>query len=157
MQTRAEANRLEQFHDALLDAGDQVLDCGIILSPTQHEPVLSLYKAIKDENGNLLGNTSLGVYAKSFIENPSPALEGAEDASYTLVSAETAKYLLHSDETLVGGDVQNDRLLDLCSVLSTGNSDLTGSFEYTADHKTHLASYQYMPEYGCILLLDATV
>lgn len=48
MQTRAEANRLEQFHDALLDAGDQVLDCGIIHSRSQDAPgILPVYAGIR--------------------------------------------------------------------------------------------------------------
>ena len=59
--TRPTDESRKPLHDALL-ATEGVYNTGIITSPASGQQIISMYKAVKDENGNPIGLGGIGIF-----------------------------------------------------------------------------------------------
>ena len=158
-QTRKEKGPQDALHESMLSSKNRngVYNTGIIPHPLTGVQVVSMYKAVLDENGNPIGLVGLGLYTKGLIENlDALSIRGIEQSSYTMVNAGNNKYIFNPDEEKVNTETTNDDILELCTSLNNSGKDTSGKFEYTdPETKTkYVSSYTYMSTYNWILMLD---
>ena len=65
--TRKDPEPLQQLQDAMLEAGSGVYNTGIILSPASGNQIVSMYKAIYNENGKAIGLVGLAIRTDGLI------------------------------------------------------------------------------------------
>ena len=159
-QTRKDPGPQEALHTSMLDATNRngVYNTGIIPHPLTGVQVVSMYKAVLDENGNPIGLVGLGLYTKGLIENLNAlTIRGIEESSYTMVKVDDKKYIFNQlDDKKVNTETTNEDILKLCDELKTAEKDTSGKFEYKdPDTGTkYVSSYTYMSNYKWILMLD---
>ena len=66
--TRKDPEPLKQLQDAMLAAGDGVYDTGIIISPASGKQIVSMYKAVYDENNEPIGLVGLGIFTSTTLK-----------------------------------------------------------------------------------------
>ena len=156
-QTREQLDRQEELHKAMLAPKNRngVYNVGIIPQPATGEQVVSLYKAVLDENGKELGLVGMGLYTKGLIENlDALTIRGIEKSTYTMVNAGDKKYIFHPNKEMVKIETTNPDILALCEKLNNSGTDASGKFEYRENGTTYVSSYTYMSTYNWILMLD---
>ncbi len=151
MTTRTGAS-LEQLRNSLLDAGNDVYNTGIIISPSSGKQILSLYKAIYDDSGNPVGLAGLGIYMED-IENSFRKLQlNTENSVFSMVNVSDGKYILCEDTGQIGIQVNNPTALELCEKLrDSGKGDSV--YEYEKDGKVSL--YAYISDYDWLVMIDS--
>lgn len=160
IQTRQDPDKQKELQDALLKAGDDaVYNTGIIISPATGKQIVSMYKAVYDNNGEPMGFVGLGIFTKQLVENLNNLeIIGVKDSSYTMINVNDNKYIFNDDENQIGKAATNKTILNICKELSSGSGNTEGSFQYK-DKKTgekYISIYSYMPKYNWILLLNDT-
>lgn len=157
-QTRKEAGPQEALHTAMLAPKNRngVYNTGIIPHPLTGVQVVSMYKAVLDENNNPIGLVGLGLYTKGLIENLNAlTIRGIEQSSYTMVNAGDKKYIFNPVEDKVNTEATNQDILDLCEKYNNYDKDDSGKFEYKDENgDTIVSSYAYMSTYNWLLMLD---
>ena len=157
MITRKDADPLKQLQDAMLAAGDGVYDTGMIISPASGKQIVSMYKAVYDENGDPIGLVGLGIYTEKLINNlNSLKIKGVDEAFYSMINVKDSKYVFNKDSSLVGSTATNRDLKKLCEKFNGQTSADSGYFEYEEKGTDYISTYSYMPEYGWILTIDDT-
>ncbi|MBR6967227.1 MAG: diguanylate cyclase [Ruminococcus sp.] len=157
MITRKDPESLKQLQEALLAAGSGVYDTGMIISPASGKQIVSMYKAVYDDNGKPVGFVGLGIYTSRLIETLDRlSLEGAGKISYSMVNVNDCKYVFNKKNDLVGKVAENKHIKAICENNEGKNSPDSGSFEYRSGGKKYISIYSYIPEYGWLLLLDKT-
>lgn len=66
--TRPDEAKRKQLHDAIL-ATDGVYNTGIIISPATGEQIISMYKAVREEDGSPIGLGGIGIFTSGLVEN----------------------------------------------------------------------------------------
>ena len=153
--TTREGDPLKALQDAMLAQGDGVYNTGIIISPASGMQIVSLYKAVYDENGNPAGLVGGGVFTTgliSILDNLS--LKGLESAEYCMVNVNKGEYIFNADEELVATPVEEAYITDLCEKLAGSTEDQSGYVEYKKGNEKYIAGYYYMADYGWIFLLS---
>lgn len=155
--TRSDPETLKALQTLLLNAGDEVYNAGILMSPSTYIQSLIMYKAVCNENGEPAGITGLSLHIDKLTENNDPVITGVKSTSYTMINVNDLKYIFGNSSELAGKSVENEQILSLCNALSKSNSPEKGTLEYKDDSEKYMSSYSYMPEYGWLLMLDAKV
>lgn len=153
--TRAEESTRKALQDSLLEAGDGVYNTGIIVSPASAKTILSMYKAIYDENKLPIGYTGIGVFVTTVLSD-TPDIYGLNDEAFSLIDVERNRYIYNADSEALLKEINTPEITDLCSKLSKTDTLKKGTLEYKDDSGKHLAAYAYMPDYSCLLMLDGT-
>ena len=155
--TRKEADSLRQLQDALVKAGNGVYNTGMIISPASGKQIVSMYKAVYDDNGEPAGFVGLGIYTAGLIDtlNQLP-INGVKDVTYTMVNVESGKYVFNNDPELIGTEADNKEIKAICKKLSGTAEAAQGSFEYKENGKKYIGIYTYIPEYNWIFILNDT-
>ena len=111
--TRPDEAKRKQLHDAML-AVDGVYNTGIIISPASGEQIISMYQAVKDENGNPIGLGGIGIFTSGLVEklNELP-LEGMKHAQYYLVNMATGEYIFHPDSEKIATIAEEQFVKDI--------------------------------------------
>lgn len=160
IQTRQDPDKQKELQDALLQAGDNgVYNTGIIISPASGKQIVSMYKAVYDDNGQPMGFVGLGIYTQELIENLNNLdIIGVKESSYAMINVNDNKYIFNNDPEKIGAVATNKNILNICKELSSGSGDKEGSFQYTdkATSKKYISIYSYMPKYNWILMIDDT-
>ncbi|HRR77396.1 MAG: diguanylate cyclase [Ruminococcus sp.] len=155
--TRKDPDKLKELQDAMLAAGDKVYNTGMILSPATGKQIVSMYKAVYDENGQPIGFVGLGIFTDKLINSlNSLSIKGLDDVSYSMVNVNDGKYVFNDDPDLVYTVADNGDISKICSDLKGTSAEKSGSFEYKSGNKKYISIYTYIPEYGWILMLDDT-
>ncbi|MBQ9608988.1 MAG: methyl-accepting chemotaxis protein [Lachnospiraceae bacterium] len=153
--TTREGDPLKALQDAMVAEGDGVYNTGIIISPASGHQIVSLYKAVYDENGQPAGLVGGGVFTTgliSILDNLS--LKGLESAEYCMVNVNKGEYIFNADEELVAAPVEEKYITDLCEKLSGSDSDKSGYAEFKKGNEKYIAGYYYMADYGWLFLLS---
>ena len=161
MTTRKDEGPLKQLQDAMLAAGDNVYDTGIISSPASHKQIVSMYKAVYDDNNEPIGLVGIGLFTDGLIANlNSLASRDLEQSTYSMIDVSTQEYIFHANSYMIQQKADNPEVLALCDRFSgypgDGTMSLTGNFEFTEDGKKYVASYSYMPDHNWILMINDT-
>lgn len=150
-----EGTRLEQLQNSMLEMGDEVYDTGIIISPASGKQIVSMYKAIYDDNKQPIGLVGLGIYTEGLIKTLDDIpIRGVEQSFYSMVNVQDYNYIFNVDSSMIGKAVSDTQIKDLCDQYRGTKEEVTGSFEYKKDGKSYISIYTYMPEYGWILMID---
>lgn len=155
--TRKDEDSRKQLHDALLAPGlrNGVYNTGIIPHPFTGEQVVSMYKAVFDENGKTIGLVGLGLYTKGLIENlDALTIRGIEESTYSMVKASDKKYIFNPNKEMINTETDNADIIKLCEELNNTQEDKSGKFEYKDNGKRYVSSYTFMSNYNWILMLD---
>lgn len=104
--------------DALKDLQDAtastsgIYNIGIVTSPASGQQVISMYKAIKD-NDEIIGMVGGAIYTSGLKETlDSLPMDGMEHAKYYLIDTKTGAYIFHEDAEMVGQPVDDEKLLE---------------------------------------------
>lgn len=140
--TRKEEGPLNQLRDALIQAGNGVYNTGIIISPASGKQIVSMYKAVKDDDGNAIGLVGLGIYTDALVN----ALEGvkltSDDSTFYMVNTLDNKYIFCDNKDNVGVETDNANILNICSKYKDSKDDNVGNFESSGK----IAFYSYMSD-----------
>lgn len=153
--TTREGDPLKSLHDSLLSAGDGVYNTGIIISPASGQQIVSIYKAVYDENGSPAGLVGGGIFTNGLVTTlDSLSLNGMESAEYCMVNVKKGEYIFHNDKEKVASPVELEYIQSLCNELSGLGSDKSGYAQYEQDKERYIAGYYYMADYGWLFLLS---
>jgi GGDEF domain-containing protein len=157
MITRKDPDSLKMLQDAMIAAGDGVYDTGMIISPATGQQIVSMYKAVYDDNGEPIGLVGLGIYTDRLIENLNNlTIKGINNSFYSMVNVNDGKYVFNDDPTLVGEYAENEEVEALCSQLKGTTDEATGVFEYKLNDIKYVSSYTYMKDNGWLLMIDTS-
>ena len=120
MVTRPDEAYRKQLHDAIL-ATDGVYNTGIIISPATGEQIISMYKAVREDDGTAIGLGGIGIFTKGLVDKLDELpLDGLESAQYYLVNVATGEYIFHPDSTMITTVAQDGFVADIISQIKGG-------------------------------------
>ena len=154
--TRPDEAKRKQLHDAML-AVDGVYNTGIIISPASGEQIISMYQAVKDENGNPIGLGGIGIFTSGLVEklNELP-LEGMKHAQYYLVNMATGEYIFHPDSEKIATIAEEQFVKDIIDRVKNKAKGYD-SLRYTEGEKEYIAAYNSISDQDWVFILtDAT-
>ena len=150
-------SRLKELQDALLAAGNGVYDTGIIISPASQQQIVSMYKAVYDDNGQPIGLVGLGIFTDELVETlDSMPIRGIDNSFYSMINTADKKYIFNIDKSKITTETDNESLIKLCDKYNGSVSDVTGNFEYTKNGNEYVSTYSYMSDHGWLLMIDDT-
>ena len=121
---------------------------GIINSPASGQLTLSLYSAVKDGEGNILGYVGGGQFASSLTQ-PLTQMEvdGLENARDYMIDTASETYIYDKDESLVAAPIEDAMLLEVIRRVRENPQEVDGEIEYTDENgEKNIAMYRYLPE-----------
>lgn len=155
--TRTDPDKLLELQNALKDAGDGVFNTGIIISPATQKQVVSMYKAVYDENHEPIGIVGLGIFTDQLVKNlDNMPIRGIKNSTYSMVNVEDHTYIFNNDESKVTQEADNEEIIKLCEQFKGMPVNDTGYFEYVKDGKKYVSIYSYIASHGWILMIDDT-
>lgn len=127
-------DRLTELQNAMLEA-DGVYNTGFIISPATNQQIISMYRAVFDEDGTPIGLVGCGIFTsglKDILNNLSS--KNTETAQYYLINQNTSEYIFHADETVIGTAVEDADILEILKMAEnqesgyyrTKNDDILG-------------------------------
>ena len=151
MITRKEAGPLEELRNAMLDAKDGVYNTGIIISPASGKQIVSMYKAVYNINGDPIGLVGLGIYTDSLASALNDLKLNTEGSTFSMINTATKKYIFCNDSSMVGAEITDKELLDLCAELKGSGKDKTDSFEGNGT----VSFYSFMADNSWLLTISS--
>lgn len=152
--TTREGEALKALQDALL-AADGVYNTGIIISPASGQQIVSIYRAVFDENGSPVGLVGGGVFTTGLIQVlDSLTMQGMENAEYCMVNAASAQYIFCEDSEKVGAEAEEEYIQTLCAQYAGSPANDMGFTEYTKDGRDNIATYYYMANRGWLFIVS---
>ena len=126
MTTRQTDEARLPLHNGMLNAGDGVYNTGITMSPASKRQIVSMYKAIKDDQGNPIGLVGLGIFTDKLVD----ALKAVEsDSTFYMVNAVDSKYIFCNDADKVAQEATDKKILELTEKYKASLDDENGDFE----------------------------
>lgn len=152
-----EGDPLKQLQDAIAASGD-VYNTGILVSPASQQLALSMYSAVYDENGNILGYVGGAEFASSITDCLQRLkVEGLENARNYMINTATATHIYNEDESLMATPVEDPMLLEVIDRINSDPDTLVGSVSYVDDNgQKCIAMYQYLPDRQWAVILSDT-
>ena len=151
------AKELQELQDAMVKAGDGVYNIGMILSPATSKQIISMYKAIYNENGDPIGFVGLGIFTEDLINTlDSLSIKGIENSTYSMVNVNDGRYVFNADADLMYKPAESSKIQALCKKYAGTSKSDDGSFEYKKNGEKYVSIYSYIPQYGWLLMLDDT-
>ena len=100
-------DKLKELQDAMM-AADGVYNTGIIISPASKQQIISMYRAVLDENGNPIGLVGGGIFTAGLKEIlDGLKIETLQNAKYSLIDLNNGTYLFNTNEELIGTEVED--------------------------------------------------
>lgn len=154
--TRPDEAKRKQLHDAML-AVEGVYNTGIIISPASGEQIISMYQAVKDENGNPIGLGGIGIFTSGLVEKlNSLPLEGMEHAQYYLVNMATGEYIFHPDTEKITTFAEEKFVADIINKVKNEGKGYD-SLRYVEGEKEYIAAYNSISDHDWVFIVaDAT-
>jgi len=154
--TREDPNKLKELQQHLLDADGGIYNAGIIVSPASGKQILSMYKAVFNDNHEPIGLVGLGIYTQGLVsELENLSIRGISNTAYSMLDANNNTYIFNSDDSLIAHEATSPKLLDLCKSLRNETVSSTNYLENTNNGEKIISTYTFMEKYNWILLLDA--
>jgi len=150
--TRPDEAKRKQLHDAML-AVDGVYNTGIIISPASGEQIISMYQAVKDENGNPIGLGGIGIFTSGLVAklNELP-IEGVKNAQYYLVNMATGEYIFHPDTEKITTIAEEQFVKDIINKVKNEAKEYD-SLRYTEGEKEYIAAYNSISDHDWVFIL----
>ncbi len=151
--TRPDETKRNQLHTAIL-ATQGVYNTGIIISPVSGEQIISMYKAVRDENGDPIGIGGIGIYTDGLVSklNDLP-LDGMEQSQYYLVNVQSGEYIFHPDTDKIATVATENYINDIISAVGSSSNDVSGSVTYNNDGSEYIATYNSLSSQGWVLII----
>lgn len=148
--TRPTPESQKPLHDALL-ATNGVYNTGIILSPASGEQIISMYKAVREDDGTQIGLGGIGIYTKGLVEKLNNLqLGGLTSTRYYLVNIETGEYIFHPDKEKITTVADEQFVNDIIK-----GSESSGTLNYRGDDGVKMiAAYNKLGQYGWMFILS---
>lgn len=152
--TTREGDPLKALQDALL-AADGVYNTGIIISPASGQQIVSIYRAVFDENGEPIGLVGGGVFTMGLIQLlDSLTMQGMENAEYRMVNVTNGQYIFCEDAEKVATEAEEEYIRSLCAQYSGSSENGMGFTEYTQNGQDNIATYYYMANRGWLFIVS---
>lgn len=150
--TRPDEDRRKQLHDAIL-ATDGVYNTGILISPATGEQIISMYKAVREEDGTPIGLGGIGIFTSGLVEKlNSLPLTGLDNSEYFLINVNTGEYIFHPDSEKITTIADEPCINDIIARVKDSSEAVTGSVTYN-DGGDYIAAYTYMENQGWVFVL----
>ncbi|MGN1206397.1 MAG: methyl-accepting chemotaxis protein [Eubacterium sp.] len=152
-----EGDRLKELQDSML-ASEGVLNAGIIVSPASGKLIVSMYRAIYDDNKKPIGYAGAGSFAASLKKKlDSVRTDGLDHAKSYMINTATSMHIFDEDESLMATEIKNPMLLKVVSDVKKNPKKTTGTIEYK-DEKGEgcLAMYYAIPQRGWAVVISDT-
>lgn len=152
--TTREGEPLKALQDAMI-AADGVYNTGIIISPASGQQVVSMYRAVFDENGNPIGLVGGGVFTTGLVALlDSLTMQGMENAEYRMVNVQNGQYIFCEDQEKVAAEAEEPYIQTLCGQLAGQSENSMGYTEYREDGEDYIATYYYMADRGWLFVVS---
>lgn len=151
MITRDTDEARKPLWDAMLAAGDGVYNTGIIMSPATGKQIVSMYKAVKDDDGTPIGLVGLGIYTDALVEALKNVKLNTLNSNFTMVNTLDNKYIFCDNPELVATETENGQILKICETYKNSNDDANGSFEESGK----ISFYSYMSDKHWLLFNES--
>lgn len=152
--TRPDEDRLKQLHDALNASNDGVYNTGMIISPVTGDQIISMYKAVKNKNGDIIGLGGIGIYTSGLVSVlDALPVEGLPSAQYFLVNAQTGEYIFHPDETKIMTAAEEAHISDILAKVNSGEAKGSLVFKDENGVKT-AAAFNSMPNENWVFIVS---
>lgn len=155
--TRPDEEKRKSLHDALT-ATDGVYNTGIIISPASGQQIISMYKAVKSDDGSCIGLGGIGIFTSGLVDklNQLP-LDGLDSANYYLVNIATGEYIFHPDAEKIATVAEEQFVSDIIANISDGTENMSDSILYTDENGTkNIAAYHTLSDQGWVFILSDT-
>ena len=149
-----EGDPLVALQESML-ATDGVYNTGIIISPASGQQIVSMYKAVLDENGNPIGLVGGGIFTEGLINMLDGLdIKGLEHTGYYMVNVADGQYIFTAEEEKKATVAEETYIQELCSELAGETENKSGYIEYKKAGKDYIATYYYMSEHGWIFFVE---
>ncbi len=151
--TRPDEERRKLLHDSLT-ATNGVYNTGIIISPASGLQTISMYKAVRNDNGDCIGYGGIGVLTSGLVNTLNGlGFDGLESARYFLVNVNTGEYIFHPDTEKITTVAEEQFVLDIISDVKGTTDDICGYTQYSEGSKKYIASYNSISSYGWVFII----
>ena len=151
--TRPDADRLKALHDSLDAAGDGVYNTGMIISPASGEQIISMYKAVRDKNGDPIGLGGIGIYSSGLVSVlDNLPIQGLPSARYYLVNVGSGEYIFHPDSEKIMTAAEEAYVADIISKVNGGET--SGCLTYKDNGEKYIAAFNSMSSEGWIFIVS---
>lgn len=152
-----EGDPLKQLQDSIIASGD-IYDTGIIVSPASQQLALSMYSAVYDGSGNILGYVGGAEFASSITTRlHSLKVEGLGNAKNYLINTASGIHIYNEDEALMATPIEDPMLLEIIDKINSNPTTLIDSIDYVdANGEKCIAMYQYLPDRQWAVILSDT-
>ncbi len=157
--TFREGEGLKNLQNSLISANG-IYNAGILLSPTSKQQVISIYRAMLDENNNPIGFVGGAIYSSGLVDVlDGLPMSGMENAEYCMINAKTNQYIFNALPEKVSQEVDMEYMKKLCAELKDEKKDVCGYINYInpEDGKEYVATYSYISQYGWIFITSDSV
>lgn len=152
--TTREGDSLKALQESML-AADGVYNTGIIISPASQQQIVSLYRAVYDDNGNPIGLVGGGIFTKGLIEIlDSLEMNGMDNSRYCMVNVKNGQYIFSVDSEKVLTVAEESHIQQLCKKLNANVEDSSGYTQYSEGNQKYISTYYYMADYGWLFMVD---
>lgn len=142
---------LKALQDSMLANAEGVYTPGIIISPASQQQIISMYKAVLDENGEPIGLVGGGIFTVGLKETlKALPIAGMENAKYSLINTATNEYIFNENEELIGTIVED---IDILNAIDAIESNQIGFVE---NEDGDIVYYCYMANRDWVFTLSDT-
>ncbi len=153
--TRPDEEKRKPLQDAML-ATKGVYNTGIIVSPATGKQVISMYKAVREDDGSHIGFGGIALFTSGLVDklNALP-LGNLSSAQYFLVNANTGEYIFHPDSEKITTVAEEKFVNDIIAQVKGKSEDVCGSLNYKDENGVDtIAAFNSLSEQGWVFILS---
>ncbi|MGN0699645.1 MAG: methyl-accepting chemotaxis protein [Oscillospiraceae bacterium] len=151
--TRPDEAKRKQLHDALL-ATSGVYNTGIINSPATGKQIISMYKAVREDDGTQIGLGGIGIFTSGLVQKlDALPLNGLDKAQYYLVNVSTGEYIFHPDSEKITTVAEESFVKEIIEKTKGKLQPFTDYISYTDGGTKYIAAYTFMDKQGWAFIL----
>lgn len=152
--TRPDEEKRKPLHDAMI-AANGVYNTGIILSPASGQQVISMYKAVKNDNGEYIGFGGIAVLTGGLVDTLDElGLDGLESSQYYLVNANTGEYIFHPDSEKIATVAEEIFVNDIIAEVKGTTEDTCNYTQYKDGGTKYIAAYNSISSHGWVFIIS---
>ncbi len=149
---------LTELQTQIDSASPDVLNLGIMVSPTTNKKVISAYKAVIGQNGKPVGFVGMALDADYAMERlANIKAPGLEHSTYTMMDVVKAEYVFDQDDpNNAGVPVSLPDLVRTCDEYRNGiNTDISTTYEYSLPVVgSFVGASVWVPERNWVLMMN---